>query len=151
MALSSVSDYDLVKLVATWFYSVEERFNCEEQKRKFLLLTQGEQRVKNFEDRNGCNGNNDLSGYVYKATNRPRYQWENIVFYNCFCQNYDRSTAALLHQYSFYSRGIMPFAGPLVDQPAKAIEAFSVLDSLKNEKQREEEAKALKRNRVRNG
>jgi hypothetical protein len=53
----------------------------------------------------------------------------------------------LIHAESLMDKGILPFDGGYMDQPAKIMEAFSVIRSFKQAKLREETAK--KQTRVR--
>lgn len=142
MRISGLSDYDYVKLVATWFYNVEDKFNCEEQKSKYLMMPESEKKINDYMLARGCLGKSELSGVVYdKPTNRPRYQQDEVCFYNCFCNFIDPSTNFLLNLFWYFDKGILPFQGAITEQPAKIIDVFNVFTHLKHEKQKDDAKK----------
>lgn len=74
----------------------------------------------------------------------------NLVF-NCRLDRFKVPYFNLFHSlYQQYEKhGILPFEGPLVDQPARIIEVFNVFDQLKLEREmnlQKEQLKNVKRN-----
>ena len=52
--------------------------------------------------------------------------------------------------YQSFKRGVLPFRGPLADQPAKAIEIFETLEAIENNieyERRKQQARDMKRQR----
>ncbi len=144
MNISSINDCDYVKIIATWYYSLEERFNCELQKQKFMQMNDWEKRVEALEQRNGCNAQSSFSGVVEKFNGTPKFVCDDVGFYRCFCNYIDQSTMFLLHLFFQYERGFLPFPGSISEQPSKIIDIFSVFTYLKSERQKELDEKNKK-------
>jgi hypothetical protein len=149
MNISGMTNYDYCKIIATWFYSVEERFNCNIQKDKMSQYPDFEKRIEQLEIRNGCNAISDISGVVEKFTGTARYKCEDVAFYRCFCNFVDQSAMFVLNLFFQYEKGFLPFPGTVSDQPAKIMELFAVLTYLKAERQKELEEKAQKKQQQR--
>lgn len=92
--------------------------------------------------RQGCNFNSELSGYVEKPSPKARYRYDNICFYNCFCNYIDSFTCYLLELFFSFEKNLLPFEGSIGEQPAKIFEIFNVFSYLKNEKMKIEQKKA---------
>lgn len=61
---------------------------------------------------------------------------DNEVFFSkCIGNYYDPVVASLFSANEAYQKGVMPFSGALFEQPAKIIEAFSVIESIKRDTQ----------------
>jgi len=75
-----------------------------------------------------------------------RDQHSSISFNNCIGNYYDHGFSDLLDMHSLYQLGVMPFKGSPMDQPAKLIEVFDVISSMKSDKLEKE----LKKNKVKN-
>lgn len=88
---------------------------------------------------------------------RQKAKLENIEFHTCMGNFYHPSARSLIDVYYKYQNGVMPFSGPYMEQPAKILEIFEVLEGLINEQQRElerksdQEEKRKARNRRLNG
>ncbi len=65
---------------------------------------------------------------------RCTYQLENIKYYTCIGNFYDKSVSSLYEMYTLYTKGVLPYKGALTDQPAKVIEIFQVIDGLRTDK-----------------
>lgn len=137
MLNSGMTDFEYVKIVATWYYSVEERFNCETQKDKLYKYSDFEKRIEQLESRNGCNKHSENSGFVESFTSKPIFVCDDIGYYQCFCNFVDPSSLFILRLFFQYEKGFLPFSGSIVDQPPKIMELFSILTYLKSEKQKE--------------
>lgn len=149
MNISGLTDYDYVKLVATWYYNIEDRFQCDSVKSKYKGKRGEVEKIESIERRNGCKNNNTFSGYVEKASGNILFQVDNVIFYNCFCNYVDPISNSILYLFSQYEKGHLPYEGAVSEQPAKIIEAFNVLESLKLEKQKEIEEKAKRASKCR--
>lgn len=58
-----------------------------------------------------------------------------LFFSKCIGNYYDNVVAGYLSANEIYQKGVMPFSGSLFDQPAKIIEVFSVIESIKRDTQ----------------
>lgn len=76
---------------------------------------------------------------------------DNEVFFSkCIGNYYDNVVAGYLSANESFQKGVMPFGGSLFDQPAKIIEAFNVIESIKRDTQlKAQEAERAKQKRGR--
>jgi hypothetical protein len=75
---------------------------------------------------------------------------DEIFFSKCIGNYYSAVIAGLIGANEHFQRGVMPFDGPLFDQPAKIIEAFAVIESIKRDTQlKAQEAERAKQKRGR--
>lgn len=142
--LNTVSEYEYIQIVATWFYNVEDNFRCAEKIGEIEKNRESEIRVKEFMTQQGCNSNSVLSGCVEKPSSTVRYRFDNLCFYNCFCNYIDHSTNYLLDLFLHFEKNLLPFPGTITEQPAKILEVFNIFSYLKSEKMKEEQKKAKK-------
>lgn len=75
---------------------------------------------------------------------------DKFLFKTCIGNFYNPSASSWLRLQSSYERGVMPFPGSHLDQPAKAIEIFQVVEEHKTAKMIQEQQK-LDQERRRNG
>jgi hypothetical protein len=77
------------------------------------------------------------------------YQLENVRFKKCPGNYTDTQVRYLVDWFMMYEKGVMPFDGPMADQPAKIIEIFELIQSIRDEKvlqQEKEDAMDARRN-----
>ncbi len=78
---------------------------------------------------------------------QTKYHVDNLKFNRCIGNFYSQSGAMLIDFYYKYKEGVMPYEGALMDQPAKIIDVFNIIDGLiknKTEDLRKKEASKLK-------
>jgi len=119
MALSSVTDSDYLQLLANFEILSEKKWNCEACIRTTDSATRNA--VK------GCNG-----GKTFGLATGGR-----VVFTvtRCIGNYYNSSVFEFYRAFRLYQKGVMPFEGALMDQPAKVLDVFSVLEALDFERQ----------------
>lgn len=86
-------------------------------------------------------------GYV---ADKPRHQYTpdfnnkgnpSILYKNCIGNHYYGKWASIINYYNMYEKGIMPFKGGLMDQPAKFVEIMDLVHNLIKENEQEVQRK----------
>jgi len=75
-------------------------------------------------------------------TGNPR-----INYKKCIGNEYNGFWASLINYFPKYDKGLLPFDGSIMDQPAKFVEAMGLVHNLIIEKDNEREQKARKNGR----
>lgn len=70
-------------------------------------------------------------------TDKVKYQLEDIRYYKCIGNFYSDSAVYLMELFYNYERGVLPFHGSLMDQPAKIIDIFQLIDAMIKSKKAE--------------
>lgn len=65
-----------------------------------------------------------------------------LSFRTCIGNFVSNTAVSWIELYAHFERGVMPYPGGLMDQPAKAIEIFRVIEAWKIEMKREAQAKS---------
>lgn len=75
--------------------------------------------------------------------------WRDLIkFKKCPANYFSPFWSEVIDNFRQYDKGILPYKGALLDQPSKIIEAYSLIESLKFEHERElveKQAKAQKK------
>lgn len=122
-SLSSITIQEYISLVSSWNYHTNtKQYNCKEQYKKFKTS----EKLQEFKNRNGCD--NIIS-------TKPRQHYENITFYNCYCNHLDYSFLNLIGMYDRYQTGFLPYPGSAQEQPNKVIELFNIISKFKYEQE----------------
>ena len=127
LELSSISLYEIMTLKACFKIVTRKEFQCSQCKdpkfpKEYL---DKRRRVK------GCFG-----------SNRPVFQIDEFKFHTCIGNLWSNSFDIVMDMYNLYNkRGKLPFDGTILDQPAKILDIFKIMDSLRNEYEQEQEAK----------
>jgi hypothetical protein len=64
-------------------------------------------------------------------TDTKTYRYDNLIFKKCL-GNYKINIDFYLTAFSLYDKGVLPFKGNLYEQPAKVIEIFDVIASIRD-------------------
>lgn len=113
--------------MATCEASFNEKFNCwsclnqykgKNEKQRDILID----RLKR---KKGCT----------RDAPRP-WRVENIRFNKCIGNYTSKQVRYLLDSFLLFEKGVMPFEGALMEQPAKIIEVFNMIQSVRDEKER---------------
>jgi len=67
---------------------------------------------------------------------------KDLSFRTCIGNFVDKSVYSYLDAHRKYEAGILPYPGALMDQPAKILEVFQVIDAHKQDKMRAEAEKS---------
>lgn len=81
-------------------------------------------------------------------------KFDKVAYYTCIGNFYSPQVAQLWELFKNYEKGMMPFPGSYMDQPAKIIDIFQLMDSIrtqeierkKKEEDEERRSGAAKRN-----
>lgn len=71
----------------------------------------------------------------------------NFIFKKCLCNYKNPSFSYYMQLYNSYKLGMLPFEGPVTDQPAAIAECFMLIERLSNERQEQEIAKSQSKGR----
>ena len=118
MKLSGVTDSDYLELVTGFEILSDKKWNCEA-----CVRTTDEATRKAVK---GCQGGKTF-------TLKPDGQTA-IVLDRCLGNYYRASTGYWFRAFRQYQAGVLPFAGALMDQPAKVLDIFAVFESLEYDK-----------------
>jgi len=116
-------------LASTFDLIFRKRFDCDAQRERLYDRFQGEQldvRLAAFNQAKGCGGS---------ITKQPLVRYAPFELRTCPCNFHNKAT--LLELWggfsAFDSHGILPFPGAYMQQPAKLLEAYTLLKSLKTD------------------
>lgn len=111
-----MSEGEIKTIVASFFALSDRNFNCSDCKKKMGQVARDQMK--------GCS----------KTLDKPVFTWNNkINFSTCPVNHYNHSIGVLMEYFRHFERGVLPFNGGLLDQPAKTLEVFNLFESLKTE------------------
>ncbi len=131
MEISSLTLSDRVFLLANFEISANKRFQCDP-----CLKTIAEPTRRNVK---GCFGFPGVGGYQLALNNIPEFKVST-----CLGNLWNSEAFFWMKAFSFFKKGVMPFEGVFLDQPAKAIEAFNLIEALEQEFLEKQEASKSK-------
>lgn len=138
-----MTTYDNITISATFIYMTEDKFRCESKLKKLAKREGFENAKKRMQKDNGCG--------VYRQG--YRYDIDGIRYHECLCGFRSHSMGMYLDLEDQFSRGILPFEGSYMDQPAKIIEIMARVTSLKLDKKerdyKEQEKQSKRDNKAR--
>lgn len=137
MEISSLADYDYALLNATWLSLTNEDFQCRKIEALYELRKDSEIVIKMRRIQQGC-------GVI---TDSPKVEVGKIGYHSCLChESFQHPLMGyLLSMYQNYEKGILPFSGGLLDQPAQVMEILSLLSTLQSEREADIQEKANKK------
>lgn len=118
--LSSITPHENIALTASYYYLAEDTFKCHE-KEKRIARTLGKEKAKQQMETHGI------------SKQEPRFTIDGINFHKCVCQYRSNRLGFYLDLLDKQSKGILPFEGSYLDQPAKLIEIINRLDYVKTD------------------
>lgn len=74
-----------------------------------------------------------------------KYKVENVNYKTCIGNFFDKTVVDLYEAFNNYERGVMPFSGSYMDQPAKIVEVFGVIGGMKNIKIQQMQEQEMKK------
>ena len=136
MDISSLSDYDIITMKANFEYVYKLRCDqlISEHIEKGYTCEVAENTVRK---EHGCN----------VLSEDPIYIIDNLEFRTCPCNFRNRMFPFLLTALDGFDKGILPYPGSLSEQPAKAMEALTLLSNLKEQFKQEQLASQAKHTR----
>lgn len=141
MRVSSASNYDHIALNANIRAMFKKKYHCEEElnilksRIKKSRPDQVEELLQKRKDSKGCN----------KVVNYTVDRIGNIRFKTCLCSIKHPLTDKLCHLSLLLDKGILPFKGAALDQPAQVMELLDIVQNAimreQNEQRKEQDAK----------
>lgn len=119
MKLSGVTESDYLELLTGYEILTDKKWSCEA-----CVRTTDEATRKSVK---GCFGGKHFS---IRSGGKEAFTVDR-----CLGNYYTPSVGAWYRAYRQYQNGLLPFEGALLDQPAKALDVFSVFESIEAEKQ----------------
>lgn len=116
--MSEVSNHEFVQLVSTFWFRADESFNCFSCKKKMSAGVRDRQKA--------CFTPRDREIVNYNGS---------IKYFTCPSNHYNAGTSRLIDMFRHFQQGVLPFEGGLLDQPAKIIEVFRIVENLEIERQ----------------
>jgi hypothetical protein len=124
----SILDHDeMATMISTFMVIHDEKLKCSKCIKRLT------QQVR--DSRMGCSVAATADVFHYKRT----YFWDR-----CPANMWNGAYQELISSYRHFERGLLPFPGGLMDQPAKLIECFDLIESLilEDKKNRQEQQMA---------
>lgn len=139
LAVSSISNYDLFTLKATWLNLTDPNFQCKKAESLLSNRRDAETQIRLRRIDKGCG--------IMKDS--PKVIIEGIGFHSCLCHTSFQNPLleTLLEISTDYENGLLPEKGGTFDQSARTMELIHLINSFKAEhrqKQQELEAKRSK-------
>jgi len=133
--VSSVSEYEFIKIVATIEAHYQKEISCYRCLDRFKKYKEGEvkdKRILEFKKAKGCFGSKSLRVII----GVDEYQ-RRAVFKACPGNYTSLSVNYFIDLFYQYEKGVLPFKGGLMDQPSKIIEVFQLIDDKISQKKNE--------------
>lgn len=115
-------------------------FNCSSCLSRYDNRTDGVELTARLRKLKGCESKMDKPIH---HINRE------IKFSRCIGNFFDQPSVFLVEAHRNYERGVLPFAGSLMDQPNKVMESFNVISAWNHERQLEAQEQSKRAQRTR--
>ena len=137
LEISSLSDCDFALLNATWLSLTSEDFQCKKIESLYEQRSDAEIVIKMRRIQQGCGVMSDS----------PKVEIGRIAYHSCLCHEAFQHPLMgyLISLQQNYEKGLLPFSGGVMDQPAQIMEIINLLSSLRAEHEAEAQAKANKK------
>lgn len=130
-----LTEAETSRIIASYYYHFYDMFQCDEQWEEQRKRGHSEASIEQARRKKGCIGN----------TSRTIPTSQGYEYVGCFCRYKLPNFGNLFNVYKTWKDyGIYPDGNCYYDQPSKLIEAFQLLDSLENERKKEEAEKQAK-------
>lgn len=127
MNISTLSNDDIVRIKSNFWYETKDGLNCK----KTLKRTKN---AKATDIRHSCS-----------KAGRVIFESDGLKFTKCLCNFQYPLMGSLMIMHKHYEKGIMPYSGSLMEQPANIIDALEIIDVLmlemKDEQRKAQEKK----------
>jgi hypothetical protein len=145
MEISTISRYDIATLKAQWATVYVERFKCTEQlnnikNRPYTTSEQRSAAIQKHLEIKRCNVTRD----------KPFVTIDNVTYYRCCCQYSNPRFHLYLAMFSLYQKGVLPFPGSLIEQPAYIVEIMSLFSEQQQKAEEAEHKKLEKKQKMQN-
>ena len=136
-----MTDYEYVMLYSTVEAMHEKNWNCYDCKKQFDHIPKPELRKEHLTKARQIKG-------CFTFEHAKEYGLENIAYRTCIGNFFDKSVVELVEMFNKYDQGVLPFEGPMADQPSKVIEVFKMIDSIRGKKAEEQRKKEEAKNKA---
>lgn len=116
--LNTLSEYETLQVTASIWSIFDDKWNCYT-----CVNSKVHERLKTVK---GC-----------ISTPRTNYKVEGFKLNKCLGNFASKEIYAYFDMFKLYDKGIMPLGGAMIDQPAKLIDLFNMIDQLRAEKIKE--------------
>ena len=144
MDISGASQFDIITLKAEIRSLFSDKYNCENE------MTELKKRLDNYTGDN-INYKNQLKENIALrklqkscgvVSKRLIDKIDNIEYYTCLCKFKHPYFNIINHMVDAFDKGIHPFKGGLLDQPAQSIELIQIVRSARIKERVEKEAQS---------
>lgn len=131
--MSSITNYDYAVIVSTFHCMTDRELQCSTCKVKYNRMPE---RQNKYQERKGCFGQmqNVVQQYRPKHAMKGR---SKILYYKCPALFYNSHVADLINYSASWEKGIMPYEGSYMSQPAKFVELMELVNNLMSEHREE--------------
>jgi len=145
-SISTLSSKDYAEICSAFITLTEPKYRCADCKKKYSCDAA---KWSKHREHMACNYYASKSRHFYMPSfnndGNPR-----VNFTKCIGNYYNAFWANLINYHPKYEKGLLPFDGSLMNQPAKFVEVMALVHNLVIEKDNEKEQQA-KRNGNRQG
>lgn len=127
LEISSLSEYDYALINATWLNLMDENFKCKKVEAELSKRSDAEIQIKIQRISKGCGVLSDS----------PKIEINHVGFHSCLCHESFQhpQLGYFMSIYQNYEKGILPFSGGLMDQPAQIVELLGLISNLHSERE----------------
>lgn len=119
----------------------DDHFDCENKLQRAAIRMGFERAKKHMEKVNGCG--------VHRQ--KHRYEIDGIRYHKCLCGYKNSSISFYLDLEEKFNKGILPFKGSYLDQPARVVEIMNRISQLKFDKQQRDRKEWEREQKKNNG
>jgi len=137
-SISTVTNRDYAQICSSFMTLTKPKYRCGDCKHKY---SRDKERWGKHREHMACNYMAEKPRHSYTPDNcnsgNPRLLYKKCVgnYYNGFWSN-------MINYYPQYEKGLLPFKGSLMEQPAKFVDVMSLVHNLIREKNIEQEKQA---------
>lgn len=140
--ISELSERDYIEIISTYMGMTDPSYNCTLCKSHYKRDIE---RQRKHQERKGCFSTFPTPILKYRGgQNTPMKSASSVEYFQCPARFYSSFWANIINLHLNYDRGVMPFPGSVLEQPAKIVEAFNLIHNLKEETRIEQEEIAAK-------
>ena len=137
-SISTITNKDYAEICSAFVTLTEPKYRCNDCKRKY---SSDPIKWKKHREHMACNYNAEKPRHFY----RPDYNNKGnpkVNYTKCIGNYYGSFWANLINYHPSYDKGLLPFEGSLMNQPAKFVEVMDLVHNLIREKDNEKEQQA---------
>lgn len=141
--LNSVSNYEYIQLLATLEGQYDKAFNC------FLCINQYRQK-RDFDQHQELYAEHlrkarELKG-CFEEAEVARFISDDVHWFKCIGNFRGDWCKDVIEAYDLYKKGVLPYPGSFMEQPAKIIDMFDIIEEIIKAKIKEQQDKNKRKN-----